>query len=251
MIFFRNLVGFVLILPWVVAKFPKSIEVKNFKIVLIRSLSGLLNLFFIFLAVQKISLVNTTLLNNTAPFFVPFILWFWLKKPIEHKLWPAVIVGFMGIALILDFDRRIFSIGAIYALLSGICLAITTISLRMTSKVIPLLTYIFYFYFIGLLATLPIIGFDWKIIGYTTLLALISIGLFSMIGQVCFYIAMKHSKAQYMAPFSYSAVIFSGLFDWLIWGTVPAPFSYLGIILIMAAGIWIIYFSKPPETPVT
>lgn len=249
-VFFRNLVGVIFVLPWILKK-PSELRTKNFTYVVIRSLSGLATLFFLFLAIQKISIVNTTLLSNTSPFFVPFILWLWLKSPIEHKLWPGVVIGFLGIALILNFDRNIFSVGGIYALLSGVCLALTTVALRLTSRRLSLFPYLFYFYLISLIGTVPFTFFSFKVEGYVALLALIGIGFCSIGGQICFYFALRNSKAQYMAPFSYSAVIFSGIFEWLIWRTAPPPLSYVGILLIMGAGVWTIYFSKPSETTST
>lgn len=246
MLFFRNILPLLCVIPWVIIKWSKSLQVKNFKIILIRSLTGLLNLLFIILAVQRISIVNTTLLNNSAPFFIPIIIAIWLKKPINHLLWPAILVGFIGIALILEPDRHIFNMGALYGLASGICLALTTITMRLTTRSENLYTYLFYFFLIGLVVTTPFAIIDWRVDTFWTLLGLLSIGLLSGAGQILLFHGMKYGKAQELGPLSYSAVIFSGIYEWLIWGQIPKPMAYVGIILIAAAGIWIIRFSKPP-----
>ncbi|NGX59559.1 MAG: Riboflavin transporter [Chlamydiae bacterium] len=240
MLFFRNVLGLAFIAPFIFKEWPKSLEVKNIKIVVIRSMMGILSLFFIFLAVQKISLVNTTLLNNSAPLFVPFIVWFWLKKPVNHKLWPAVIFGFIGIALILQPDSRIFNLGSAYALASGLCLAVTFITMRMASKKENLSSFLLYFFAIGMVATLPFAIFDWKIENGWILLALFGIGLMSFMGQVLFYYALKFGKAHHIAPFTYSAVVFSGIYEWLIWDKAPSLIAYIGMVLIIASGIWIV-----------
>lgn len=244
MLFFRNVFGFCAVLPWIFKQYPKSIEVKNVKIVVLRSLMGLLNLFFIFLAVDRISLVNTTLLNNSAPFFVPFIVWFWLKKDINSKIWPAIVVGFIGIALILQPNRRIFNLGAVYALLSGVCLAITIITMRLTTKKEKLLTFLFYFFTIGVVVTLPFAIAYWKVENMGTLIGLLSIGLLSATGQVFLFHGLKFAKAHVLAPFAYSTVIFSGIYEWLIWGNTPTPIAYIGTILIIAAGGWIAWIGR-------
>lgn len=247
MLFFRNVFGLIAITPIIIKKWPKIFEVKNLKVVLIRSFMGLLNLFFIFLAVQKISLVNTTLLNNSAPFFVPFIIWFWLKVPVNHKLWPAVITGFIGIALILKPDEKIFNVGAMYALASGLCLALTLVTMRMTTKSERLPNFLLYFFSIGAIITLPFAIFNWRIDNFVTLIALISIGLFSFTGQIFIYHGMRYGKANQLAPFTYSAVIFSGIYEWLIWGRQPDWIAFIGMFLIIASGVWIVYISPPPK----
>ncbi|NGX47826.1 MAG: Riboflavin transporter [Chlamydiae bacterium] len=247
MLFFRNVLGLVIIAPFLFKKWRKALEVKNLKIVVARSLLGLLNLFFIFLAVKKISLVNTTLLNNSAPLFVPFVLWFWLRVPINHKMWPAIVTGFIGIALILQPDKRIFNLGAAYALASGIFLALNLVMMRLTSKSENLISFLLYFFLIGAVVTIPFALADWKIESLFTLIALLSIGLLSCTGQVLLYYGMKQGKAHQLAPFTYSMVIFSGIYEWLIWGKVPDLIAYIGIILIIASGIWIVIISPPAK----
>lgn len=247
LVFFRSIVGVVFILPWVVMKWPKSVEVHNIKIVLFRGFMSLLNLLFILLAVREISLVNTTLLNNSAPFFVPLILWFWLRKPIDNKLWPAIILGFIGIAFILNPDRRIFNLGAAYGILSGICLALTLVTMRSASRKETVYHFIFYFFTMAALLSLPFAIANWKIEGFTTLLALIAFGALSLTGQILMYEGLKYAHVHQLAPFSYSLVIFSGIYEFLIFGQVPQPLAYFGIGLIIASGIWIAYISRVPK----
>lgn len=247
MLFFRNVMGLVVVLPFLFKKRLKALEIKNWKIVLSRSLLGLINLFLIFMAVRKISLVNTTLLNNSAPFFVPFVLWFWLKIPINHKMWPAILAGFIGIGLILQPDKKIFNVGAAYALLSGIFLAVNLVMMRLTSKSENLFSFLLYFFLIGGVITLPFALLDWKIDGFGVLIGLLSIGLLSCLGQVFLYHGMKWGKAHQLAPFTYATVIFSGIYEWLIWGRVPDAIAYVGMVLIIASGIWIVIVSPPPK----
>ena len=247
MVFFRSVMGVLIVLPWAIKHWPKSIEVRNIKIVAFRAMMSLLNLFFIFLAVQQISLVNTTLLNNSAPLFVPLIMWLWLRKPIDNKLWPAIILGFIGIVLILQPNRRLFNLGAAYGLMSGICLALTLITMRMASRKESTYSFVLYFFAIGTIVSLPFAIMNWQIDGWLTLLALLSIGILSFTGQIFMFHGLKYGKVHQLAPFSYSAVVFSGVFELFIWGKIPKPAAYLGIALIVAAGIWIARISRVPK----
>ena len=246
-LFFRNVMGLVIIAPWIIKGWPKSIKIKNWKIILLRSVVGMLNLLFILLAVQKISLVNTTLLNNAAPFLVPFILWFWLKVPINHKLWPAIVLGFIGIALILQPNMSILNIGSLYGILSAFFLAINLITIRITAKTEQFKNYLLYYFMIGILLIAPFAFFNWKIDNALTLIGLLSLGLFSMVGQFFFFLALQHAKASQLAPFCYSAVIFAGFYEWAIWSVVPKPLAFLGMFIIVGAGVWIVLVSKPPK----
>lgn len=249
MLFFRNLLGIAVLAPWIIVKWPKSLKVKCLKIVLFRSVMGLLNLFFIFLAIDQISLVNTTLLNNAAPFFVPFILWFWIKAPINHKIWPAVLLGFIGIALVLEPDEKIFNLGAFYGIIAGVCLAFVLVTMRMTTHEESMRTFLSYFYLVGFIATLPFALLNWKVESGMILLGLISLGLFSGLGQICLFQGLKFAKAYKLAPFSYSSVIFAGIFEVIFWHQLPKPLAYLGMLLIIASGAWIVWISRTPKKP--
>ncbi|MBS0629479.1 MAG: DMT family transporter [Verrucomicrobia bacterium] len=248
MIFFRNILGLVVVLPWIVKNRPESLKVKNFKLILIRSISGVLNLVFIFLAVQKISLVDATLLNNTAPLIVPFIALFWLKIPLEIKVWPAILLGFIGVALILQPTKLAANLGMLYGLLSGICLALSLITTRLSARQESFNTFLFYFFGIGLILTAPFAILNWKVDDLWTLALLLAIGLFSTLGQVGLFYGLRLGKARQLAPIAYSSVVFSGLLEWLIWDIVPAPIFYIGMVLVVASGIWIVFESRPPTS---
>lgn len=239
MVFFRNILGLAFVLPWMIKDWPKSLEIKNTKITLTRSIMGLLSIFFIFLSLQKISLVNTTLLNNTAPFFIPFILWFWMRTHPDVKLWPAVLIGFLGVVFIMQPEEKIFNLGAAYGLLSGICLAIAMVANKQTFRQETLYSFLFYFFAIGLVITTPFAIANWKIEDGLTLLGLFSIGLFAAVGQICLFYGLKFGKAHQLAPFAYAAVLFSLIYEWLLWRVLPEPIAYLGMFLIIGAGIWI------------
>jgi len=247
MLFFRNVLGLIGVMPWIIKDWPQSILLKRWSISILRGFAALLNLTFIFLAIQRISLINTTLLNNSGPFFVPFILLFWLKVPINHKLWPAIIAGFIGITLILEPTREIFNLGALFGILSGFCVALSIITMRISTKAEKFSSVIFYFFLIGIIATTPFAIFYWKIDNFYTLLGLLSIGLFSAVGQIFLFQGLKFAKAHQLAPFTYSTVIFSGFYEWILWGQTPKPLAYVGILLIFAAGIWIVWISRTPK----
>lgn len=247
MLFFRNIFGIFLALPWIIKHWPRSLKIYRPKLVVVRSLMGLLNLLFILLAIEKISLVNTTLLNNSAPFFVPLIIWIWLRIPINHKIWPAIITGFIGIALILQPDQRIFNLGAIYALISGVCSAISLVMIRMTARSETLYTLLLYFFLIGLIVTTPFAIFDWRIDSIAALIGLFGIGLFSAFGQVFLFSGMKHGKAHQLASFSYATVVFSGVYEFFFWGVIPPSIAYLGMAFIIASGVWIVFVSRLPK----
>ncbi|MES2121806.1 MAG: DMT family transporter [Chlamydiota bacterium] len=248
MVFFRNLVGLLLALPWMLKNSPDSFKVARIGILTMRSALGMLGIVCVFIAVRKVTLVNVTLLSNTAPLFVPFIGWIFLKKPIDHKGWLPLILGFIGIALILSPSKGVFDPYAFYALGNGLTTAATFLVVRMATKTEKMHTMLFYYYLIGFLLFLPINLFTMTMPSWTSLFELVMIGVFAYCGSALSFSALQYAKASQLAPFSYSGVVFAAFIQWLLWGELPTVIHLLGLLITCAAGIYILLISKPPAT---
>lgn len=246
MVFFRNLVGVLLAFPWMIKHYPESFKVARLGLVCFRSMLGMTGIVCVFFAVKRVSLVDVTLLSNTAPLFVPLIGKFFLKKPIEHGWWPPIIIGFVGVGLILLPTKGIFDPFALFALGNGLTTAATLLVVRMATKTEKMHTLLFYYYLIGFIAFLPINYYTMTMPDWLTIIELIAVGLFAYYGSAISFRALQYAKAAQLAPFSYSGVVFAMLIQWFVWGTVPSGTNLVGIFLTCLAGIYILIKSKPP-----
>ena len=247
MLFFRNIVSLLIVLPWMIYHGPESFKTSRFGLLLARSLASLASLGFMFIAIQKTSLADATLLINSSPLFVPFVVAIWLKKSINHRLWPVLIIGFFGIGLILRPNIKIFDSGALFALAAGITTAISIVAIRLTTTTEKIHTVLFYLFLISAVAALPLTFFYWESLNTKTVLELILMGILAAIAQALFVKACHFATASQLAPFSYSAVLFAGLIDFFVWGKVPDWIACLGIFLVCFAGILIIWLTQPKK----
>jgi drug/metabolite transporter (DMT)-like permease len=245
MVFFRNLIGLLFTLPWMIKHRSSGFKVAKPGVLVLRSSLGILGIFFVFLAVRHVSLVDVTLLSNTAPLFVPFLGWFFLKQPIDHKGWPALILGFIGIALILVPTKGIFNVHALYALANGITTAATFLVVRLAAKTEKMQTLLFYYYLIGLVLFLPFNIIFFQVPDLLTLFYLILVGATAYYGSAFSFYALQYGKTADLAPFSYSGVIYAGILEWIIWGQVPQWINLIGVVLTCSAGIYILHLNRP------
>lgn len=243
---FQNFVSWLAIVPWVFIHRIHSLRTERFGLIFVRSFLGTVGFALLFLAVERTSLVDAVLLNNAAPLLVPFVVWIWLKKPINHKLWPGIIAGFIGIIFILKPGKALLDPGALFALASACCMALAMISVRLLSYTERSHVVLFYYFLIGSLITLPFSLYFWKPLYGIEWLELILIGCFSVLGQWCFMRAFHHAKPTHLGPFCYMAVVYSGIIEWILWGKVPDLFAWMGILLVVMGGIWTIRHSEPP-----
>ena len=246
-IFFQNFISLLMVIPWIWKHGISSLRTQRFGLILVRSLGGLISFSLLFLAVQRTSLVDAVLLNNAAPLIVPFIVWIFLKIPINHKLWPGLIAGFLGIIFILDPGKEILNTGALYALGAAVSLSIVMVSIRLLSYTERHHTVLFYYFLIASAACLPLSLLYWKNLNGEQWLELFVIGILSFFGQWAFMRGFHHAKPSQLGPFCYSAVIYSGLIEWVIWDKVPNLFAWIGIALVCFGGIWAIRASPPTQ----
>ena len=129
LLFLRNLILFLLLLPFLGVK-KLSLKTKKFPILLLRGLGGVTAVFLFYYIVKKISLVNSTLLLNTYPLFVPFIALFWFRKKIPLKRVVLLIVGFIGVIFVLQPSWNFFNSYGLLGLFAGFLLAISIACIR-------------------------------------------------------------------------------------------------------------------------
>jgi len=234
---FQNLIGLILVLPWMIKKGGKSLYLSKIGVIVIRSLAGYLSFAFIFLAVQRISLVNTVLLSNTAPLFIPIIVWLWKGVRIGKRLWMGVLIGFIGIAIILRPNHQIINVGALFALGAAICLSISAIAKRRLVKTEPIHTILFYYFLICTFLSIPFSFENWKPLSAETLLLLCLLGVFFSCAQLLFLHALRYAKPSFLGPFNYSAIVYGVIIQWLVWGNLPTLWTVVGIIVVCTGGI--------------
>ncbi len=68
-------------------------------------------------------------------------------------------------------------------------------------------------------------------------------GIVLVIAQLFLVTAYGYAEASQVGIYQYTTVIFVGLIDWMLWGTIPSPWDLLGILLVAIAGMIIIRFN--------
>ncbi len=61
-----------------------------------------------------------------------------------------------------------------------------------------------------------------------------------LIGQLAITEAFRHGQASAVAPFEYSALAWGAGLDWLIWQSLPGASVWLGAVVVMASGLFLL-----------
>lgn len=242
---FQNLISLLFMLPFMLKEGKNAFISSKFKVILLRGAAGYCSFVFAFLAVQYTSLVNTVLLSNASPLFIPLIIWLWRKIHLGCKLWIGILIGFIGVGFILKPDLQLLkNLGAIFGLISALSFAVSMICMRRLIKTEPVHTILFYHFLIGTLLSIPFVLHTWTLPSCSLLLQLILIGILSFIGQYFILNAFRFDKPSVLSPFTYSSVVYAAILQWWIFKTIPDWFSIIGIILVCTGSILCIIYAE-------
>jgi drug/metabolite transporter (DMT)-like permease len=252
-IFFQNFLCLVGVFFYNYYKKTISYKTSFFSLHMVRDIVGVLSFLFLFLAIQKFSLVEATVLSYTAPFFTPFVWALWQKEKIEKDVFWSVFIGFVGVFLILKpgtaafFNSKHLD-GFFFAILSGLLSAIALVALRkLNQQAEPLLKTLLYYFFVGTLVAIPWLIFVWKMPTLWELTLLFFIGASSLIAQILLTLAYRYGTASFLSPLSYSAVIFTFFLSAIFFHKIPDWVSLTGILLIILGGVLTFIFRQKPK----
>ena len=119
------LVAFILLLPIILSRKGTDIPTKKGRYHLLRAVTGITGFLLFIAAAQLTTLVDTNVLVNTTPIFIPILALFFLHQHIPRAVWIAIVIGFVGVVVIVRPDASIFSNpGNLVALGAGLVTAI-------------------------------------------------------------------------------------------------------------------------------
>ena len=239
---FQSALSFALTLPWMRRRF---LHFESWGLLIFRTACGFLGSACIFSALACTTIVNTTLLQNTAPLFLPIVLFLWLRQKVAPKMWIGIIVGFIGVAFILKPTGSFAEEeGALFGLAAGVLWAMAQIALRLLTNREKGPSILFYYFGILTLATLPFAYMTYAPLSKLCLLWLFLSALSAYLSQVCYVKAFTYARPIKINPFNYTGVIFSYIAGWLIWHRQPDLWGYLGIGLIALGTAYTLYLDK-------
>jgi drug/metabolite transporter (DMT)-like permease len=243
-----NWICLVCILPIALRKGWRRLKTEHFPAHALRDLAGVLSYYLYFVAIRYLNLTDATTLNYCAPFFVPIFWWIWMKEKIESHVWWSIIVGFIGVAVILNPSRQIFQEGFTFGLFAGVASAIAFVALRVLNlKKEPMSRTLFYYFLMGAIFSTPFAIVYWTHPTALEWMKMVIIGLATWIAQMLLTIAYRYGTASYLSPLGYTTVVYAAISSWLIFDIAPSLRSLIGTLLIITGGTLTYILKKRPR----
>jgi drug/metabolite transporter (DMT)-like permease len=238
LVFFRNAFGLLFLLPWVARHgLRHSLSTRSPGLHLLRGLAGLGAMYCLFYSITHMPLAEAMLLKLSAPLFIPFVAYFWLREDAPVRTRWAIALGFAGVALILSPDFTSLAPVAAIGLLGGLLAAVAKVTVRRLSATEPTARIVLYFTLIGTAVSAIPLLWAWRTPSGTALPWLLAIGGLATLGQWCLTRGLSRAAAPLLAPFVYSSVVFAASYGWLFWGERITWTTVVGTLIVASAGL--------------
>ena len=241
--FFRNLIASLPFLGLVfIAGRRDLLQVKSKpRLLVIRAVMGSVTLTVTFAAFSVMPMAETSVLLFTASLFLPILGVIFLKEGVGPWRWSAVVIGFLGVALMANPGGSVNTLGVSLALGAALLQATMGILLRRLGGYERPETIALYFFVIGTVMTglaMPYVarGPTWEELPY-----FVAIGLVGAGAQWSLSLAFKHAPAAIVGVFNYTSLIWATLIGWLVWNEWPLPVVFAGSAIVIAATVLIIW----------
>ena len=241
-LFWRQIITVPILLGWLALRGQtRLLGTRRLPAHFTRALMGALGMGFTFGAPVLLPLAEAVTLGFTTPIFAVIFSALLLKERIGPYRWTAVLLGFCGVLVIARPDGHLPLFGSLVGLGAGLMVALISIQVRDLTRTDEPLSIVFWF---ATLST-PILALflpfyasahtseQWLLLG--------AIGVLGCVGQLLLTASLRFGQVATVIVMDYSALAWATFYGWAIWDAVPAPSTWLGAPLILAAGLVIVW----------
>lgn len=218
----------------------KTFRTPYWKAHLNRSVSGTVAMCCIFYALLHLPLATGVTLSYTSSIFLALLSFAVLREKISRYAAAVLVFGFVGVVLLLNPS---FSNGQETAALIGLAGGLLSGWAYLQVRELSLLgepgwRVVFYFSAVGMAMSAVWASVQgWTVLSAAAVPALLAVGLSAMLAQLAMTRAYKVGRKFTVASLAYLTVVFSSLTGIVLFGDWPQWQEWLGMAVVIAAGI--------------
>lgn len=238
-VFFRNLFGLAVLLPFVLRRGLGPLSTKRFPLYLARGTIGLAAMFAWFSALGMMPIAEAVALNFTVPLFAIVCAVLLLREKVGLHRWSATAVGFGGVLVILRPGLIDFSAGAGLAIGAAVGFAVSMTLIKMLSRTESPGTIVFYQGLVMTpLALVPALFF-WQTPSLSQLGMLAGLGTIATLAHLALARAFSLAEASAIVLLDFTRLPFVAAFGYFLFDEPADAWTWVGATIIMASTVYI------------
>ncbi len=219
-----------------------------------------------YLALPALPLATTVALYFSAPLFITVLSVFLLRETVAWHRWLAVLGGFGGVVLMVRPGGNLFEWAALLSVVSGLSYGLSMVMARQmgTRETAAAMAFWGNFVFLAIALLMAFAFGDGRFAGdvHPSLAFLLrgwvwpsaldaalmcGCGVIAALGLTLLTQAYRIADANAVAPFEYTAMLWGVIWGWFFFAEWPDTIAWLGIAIIMAAGLAVVWRGPAPR----
>ena len=218
-----------------------------------RSVTGVVSMFMWFYCVANIPVATAMTLNYMSSVWIAVFMlvgaWFFGKSKVDKRLIVSVLLGFGGVALVLQptiGDDQLWY--GVIGMMSGMISATAYLQIAALARMgEPETRIVFYFSIactvLGVITALP---FGMHAVTWKSALLLLAVGLLAGLAQVLMTRAYAIGKMLVNASLQYLGIAFAAVYGMLLFADPMSGSLIAGMVMIVGAGIFAALLKSKP-----
>jgi drug/metabolite transporter (DMT)-like permease len=238
-LFFRNVVGTAVMLPWLLRSGIASLRVQRLPLHGLRSLLILTSMMSWFFVLNHVTMVDAVSLSFTAPLFSTLLAALVLHEVVRWRRWAAILTGFIGALIILRPEATNANPMRLLVLLNSVTWAAAVVVTKVLTRTESPQAIVAYMFLLLLFLSAIPAAFVWRDVPASALPWLLLVGLGGAGGHYFAAKAISMASTSLVMPIEYVRLPILGLAGFLFWAEVPDVWNLVGSAVIVAAALYV------------
>ena len=238
-VFLRFAFGLILILPMVMKRGIGSLATKRLPLFGLRGVLSAAEMCLWFMAVLYLPLAEATTLNFTVPLFGTILAAVILRERVHIHRWLAIVIGFVGVALIIQPGTDTMQAASILPIATAICMASAGMMTKQLVTTESTTSLLFYLMIITTPVSLIPALFVWQTPSWSALGLMAVAALMMNVMQICNVKALQLADYSFFVGFSYLRLPIIAVLALILFGEVPDIWILPGGAMIIGAAIYV------------
>lgn len=239
--FLRFFFGLLLITPIIIQSNFKIYNTINFKLHILRCIINVPMMIFGFAALTYIPLEQIKAIGFLSPILVVILSVIFLGERIYLIRTFSLILGFIGTLIILRPGFIEINIGVYMVLASALLWSCVIIITKFMSKNDSAMTILTFQYTFVTLFTFPLAIIYWNNPSFISLIYTLLAAIVGTVLHLCINNAYKLSDLSIIQPVWFTQLVFASFLGFIIFGSLPDFFTWIGAILVFISVLIITY----------
>ena len=217
-----------------------------------RALLDVASTFTYLIALFNMPMALAVAIGQTAPLVMLLLCVLFLREQVPWKRWAAMLVGFAAVLLVARPGSEGFTWWAALSLLATLCSALRDIYTRVVPQHVPsLIITLASAMAVTLVATALTALAGWQPMTMEQWGLLFAASLFLAGAYHLMIVAMRLGEVSFVGGFRYASLPAGAMIAWLVWGQLPDGPAVIGMLVIVAAGLYLFHTGRPARAGVT